>query len=96
MFRIALASLALLSSSALAAGPYYSAEPATASAQQRFMARDNVWRCGEAGCTSSRTSSRPEIVCALLVRQVGALRSFSVDGRAFAPQELEACNSRAR
>jgi hypothetical protein len=96
MFRIALAPLALLSSAALAAGPYYSAEPATAPSQQRFVARENVWRCRDLGCTSARSASRPEIVCATLVRQVGPLRSFSVDGRAFGAEELESCNSRAR
>jgi hypothetical protein len=36
------------------------------------------------------------LVCASLVRAVGPLRSFSVDGRAFAAEELEACNGRAR
>ena len=95
MIRTAVLSLALLSSPALAAS-YYAAEPTSPPTQQRFVARDNVWRCGEAGCTSTRTASRPAIVCASLVREVGALRSFSVEGRAFAAEELQSCNSRAR
>ena len=95
MLRTAILSFALLSGPALANG-YYRAEPAAAPAQERFVARDNVWRCGGADCSSSRTASRPAIVCATLAREVGVLRSFSVEGRAFAAGELENCNRRAR
>ena len=95
MFRPALLSLAFLSTPAFAAG-YFEAQPLTRPAQERFVARDNAWRCGEAGCSSARTATRPALVCASLVRAVGPLRSFSVDGRAFAADELEACNGRAR
>ena len=95
MIRTAVLSLALLSSPALAAS-YYVAEPAAPPTQQRFVARDNVWRCDTAGCTSTRTASRPAIVCGSLVREIGAVRSFSVEGRAFGTEELQNCNSRAR
>jgi len=96
MFRAAVLSLAFLSAPALAAGPFQ-AEPQARPAQERFVARDNIWRCGEAGCVSTnRTSTRPAIVCSALARQVGALRSFSNEGRAFAAEELENCNRRAR
>jgi len=95
MYRPALLSLAFLSTPAFAAG-YFEAQPVTRAAQERFVARDNAWRCGEAGCSSARTASRPDLVCAGLVRTVGPLRSFSVDGRAFSSEQLEACNSRAR
>ena len=94
MFRPALLSLAFLSTPAFAAG-YFDAQPVTRPAQERFVARDNAWRCGDAGCTSARTATRPALVCASLVRTVGPLRSFSVDGRAFAADALEACNGRA-
>ncbi len=96
MARFLALPLALLTSPVMAAPAYYQAEPAAAPAQPRLVARDNVWHCGEAGCTSGRTGSRPAIVCATLVREVGALRSFSVEGRAFAAGELENCNRRAR
>jgi hypothetical protein len=94
MFRPALLALAFLSTPAFAAG-YFDAQPLARPAQERFVARDNAWRCGEAGCSSARSSTRPALVCASLVREVGALRSFSVGGRAFSSDELEACNSRA-
>jgi hypothetical protein len=95
MSRLLLLPLALLAAPA-AAAPYYQAQPEVAPAQPRFVARDNVWRCADGACVSDRTASRPAVVCAGLVRQVGALRSFAVEGRAFDPAELTACNARAR
>jgi hypothetical protein len=95
MLRLALLSLAFLSTPALASS-YFEAQPVTRPSHERFVARDNAWRCGEAGCSSARTSTRPALVCSSLVREVGPLRSFSVDGRALDAAALEACNARAR
>jgi hypothetical protein len=95
MLRPALLSLAFLSTPALAAG-YFDAQPLARPAQERFVAGDNGWRCGATGCSSARTSTRPALVCSGLVRAVGPLRSFSVDGRAFSAEQLVACNGRAR
>ena len=98
MIRPALLAIAFASASAAApafAASYYRAEPAAPPAQSRLVARENVWSCAADGCTSGRSASRPAIVCATLVRQVGTLRSFSVEGRAFAAEELESCNRRA-
>ena len=90
----------LLAAAVLSATPAladtYRAEPTAQPARARFVARDNVWNCAGASCVSARSDARPAIVCATLVREVGALRSFSVEGRAFAAEELEACNRRAR
>ena len=99
MIRPALVTLALAFAvlpAAASAANHYRAEPAAAPAQARFIARENVWNCSAGACTSGRSSSRPAIVCATLVREVGSLRSFSVEGRAFAAEELESCNRRAR
>jgi hypothetical protein len=95
MLRHLVLPLAFLAAPAFASS-YYHAMPTTPPAQDRFVARENAWRCAESGCTSGRTATRPAIVCAALVRQVGALRSFSVEGRAFAADALESCNRRAR
>jgi hypothetical protein len=93
MLRSLILSLALVSGPALAAS--YRAEPNAPAAQDRFVARDNIWRCGASECTSVNPSStRPAIVCAGLSRRLGGLRAFSVDGRAFSAEELEACNRR--
>ena len=90
----------ILAASVLAATPalanHYRAEPAEAPARDRFVARHNVWNCTGADCVSSRSEARPAIVCATLVREVGRLNRFSVAGRDFAAEELEACNRRAR
>ena len=99
MIRPALVTLAFASAllpAAASAASHYRAEPTAAPAQTRFVARENVWNCSAGACTSARSSSRPAIVCATLVREVGTLRSFSVEGRAFAAEELESCNRRAR
>jgi hypothetical protein len=95
MLRYAMLSLALVSTPAFAAG--FQAETSTQPPQVRFVARDSIWRCARMACVSTNeTSTRPSIVCAALARQVGVLRSFSVDGRAFGAEELQACNARAR
>ena len=95
MIRYAILSLAFVSAPALANG--FQAETSAAPAQARFVARDSIWRCSETFCVSTnRTSTRPAIVCAALARQVGALKSFSAEGRAFGPEELQSCNARAR
>ena len=95
MLRYAALALALVSTPAFAAG--FQAEASSAPAQARFVARDSVWRCDGANCVSTnRTSTRAAIACAALARQIGALKSFAVDGRAFGAEELQACNARAR
>ena len=94
MLRSAILSLALVSTPAFAAG--FQAETNSRPPQARFVARDSIWRCTDNACVSTNeTATRPAIVCAALARQVGALRSFSVDGRAFGAEELESCNARA-
>ena len=95
MLRYAILSLALVATPAFAAG--FQAEANSAPAQARFVARDSIWRCDGANCVSTnRTSTRAAIACAALARQVGALKSFAADGRAFGAEELQACNARAR
>ena len=86
----------LLATPALAAGPHFQAEPAATPAETRFALRDTLWRCGDAGCAAAESSSRPAIVCAVLAREVGQLRSFSVKGEALSPEALEKCNARAK
>lgn len=78
-----------------AAAPYFAAEPAAKPAQAKLVLRDTLWKCGDASCTAGRSSSRPAVVCAVLAREVGSLRSFSVEGVALSPAELEKCNARA-
>ena len=95
MIRNILFSLAFISAPALAQD-HFIAQPETRPAQQRILARDNIWRCTDTLCTSARTTTRPAIVCSTLVREIGRLRGFSAAGRPFSAEQLEACNSRAR
>ncbi len=94
MIRTTILGLTLASAPALAA-PHYQAEPAAKPAAAKLVLRDTVWRCGESGCAGSRSNSRPAIVCAVLAKEVGALRSFSSEGSALSADELEKCNARA-
>ncbi len=95
MLRYAILSLAFMYGPAFAAG--FQAETSTQPTQTRFVARDSIWRCTGTACVSTNeTATRPAIACAALARQVGALRSFSANGRAFGAEELQACNARAR
>ena len=94
MFKTAILALAFVATPALSA-PYYHAQPAGTAASTNVVLRDTVWKCGSFGCVGTRSNSRPAIVCAVLVRAVGRLRSFAEEGRAMSAEELEKCNARA-
>ena len=95
MYRPILLMLALVASPALAG--HYHADPAAKPMAPKLVIRDTLWSCGNSGCTAGGPgSSRPAIVCELLVREVGALRSFSAAGRPFSPEQLQKCNARAQ
>jgi hypothetical protein len=79
-----------------APGSHYRAEPATPPAASRLIVKETVWKCDAGGCVAPRGNSRPVIDCSGLAREVGALRSFSVDGQAIEAAALEKCNARAR
>jgi hypothetical protein len=94
VIRLALAALALSASPAFAAS-YYHAVPAATPIGAKIVARDIVWNCGARGCSAGQSGSRPAIVCAVLAREVGELRSFAVQGRPLGSDELAKCNARA-
>jgi hypothetical protein len=79
-----------------AAAPYFRAELAAPAPADRLIVRDLVWKCGGGACTAGKSNSRAANACAGLVRQAGAVRGFSVAGRALGADELEKCNARAR
>jgi hypothetical protein len=91
-----LLALSLFSSPAAASEIHFRAQPLAAPEAGRLVVRDTVFRCGPAGCAAPRGSDRAERVCAALAREVGALSSFSVAGRAFDAAALENCNRSAR
>ena len=91
-----LVSLAVASPAGAASPAQYRAELAGPAPAGRLIVRGTVWHCGGDACAAADAASRPEILCAALAREVGTLRSFAAEGRAFAPDELEKCNARAR
>jgi hypothetical protein len=95
-FLLTVVAFAAAGGPAFAASPHYRAEPVTASAAERLVVRDLMWHCSGGACVAGRNHSRPAIICAALVREVGPLRSFSVAGSPLAAGELEKCNARAR
>ena len=95
MIRAAILASALFAAPAIAA-PQFAAQPNTAPAAAKFVVKDTLWSCGEAGCAASASNSRPAVVCASLAKEVGPLASFSVKGEALSADELSKCNARAK
>jgi hypothetical protein len=79
---------------AAAPGPFYRAELAAPAPQARFVTRDIVWICDGANCTAGRGSSRPQIMCATLVKTAGPVTSFVAGGTALDEAELAKCNGK--
>lgn len=78
------------------AGSHYRAEPAEMPAAGRMVVKGIVWKCGPGGCVAPQGNSRPAVDCTALVREVGALRSFTVGGQPLDSAALDKCNARAR
>ena len=96
MLRPLLLVAVLLASIAAAAAPAYTAEPATAPMSDKLVLRDTVWKRSGGAFLASGSGSRPAVVCALLAKEVGQLKSFSIGGAPISPQDLEKCNARAK
>jgi hypothetical protein len=95
MIRAAIIASALFAAPAFAA-PAFQAQPEAAPAAAKFVLRDTIWTCGDTGCAANASDSRAAVVCALLAKEVGALKTFSVRGEALAPDALAKCNARAK
>lgn len=94
-FAVAFAATTLFAGAANAQG-YYSATPVAAPAKASLIAGETMWKCNGGACTASKASSRDAIVCEQVVKQVGALSTFSANGTAFDEATLAKCNSRAK
>lgn len=94
MFRLAVLALAFAATPATASS-HYQAQPSARPAADRVVAKNTLWRCSDAGCSAMKSNSRPAVVCAALVKEIGTLRSFSVAGQPLPAVELEKCNTRA-
>ena len=94
-----LRAILFISAAALTAAPAtaatYAAKPVVPTTD-RFIARDITWICGPAACQGATEESRPTVLCQSLAKRAGRIESFTVDGRAFGPAELDKCNSAAK
>lgn len=77
------------------AGAYYTATMATPASAPRAVAGSLVWNCAGTTCSASRGTSRPAIVCARLVRELGPVTSFVANGQALEAADLQRCNAAA-
>lgn len=76
-----------------ASGAYYEAQLATPAESKRTEIQNGVvWKCAGADCRGNEGQSRPEVVCARLVRKVGPIANFTVKGEALDAEALAKCN----
>ena len=80
------------SPAAAAGGAHYRAELAQPATAGRFVAREVVWLCEGTNCSAARSTSRPAIICAALVKKAGPVASFVANGKALEAEELARCN----
>jgi len=97
MFAVALAGgAAALPMTAQAAGSaYYRAELANPAPKGKFVARGIVWSCEGTNCVGARGTSRPQMMCAGLAKEAGAVKGFIADGKALEAEDLARCNGAA-
>jgi hypothetical protein len=95
----ALAAAALLSPIAAdAQGPagFYVATPVAKPASSTIITNATLWTWQDTAFTANHAPERPNILCELVVKRVGALTSFSAGGKAFDADALAKCNARAK
>lgn len=97
LITLATAALALGTAPAMAQTPTYRAVPASTPANARsIVIGDTLWSCGEGGCTTTRATSRPAVVCEQAAKKIGKLESFTVGTATFDEAALAKCNAKAR
>lgn len=77
------------------AAPLMKATP-EAGAEGRIITKGASWNCNGGDCKTMSDASRPNILCERLVKEVGRLASFSVNGRAMDQTALAKCNAKAK
>ena len=95
----AAASVALVAvaAPAPAQGPaHYVAVPAAEAAKASVITRSTPWRLANGAYVADRAPERDLVLCQLLARDVGQLKSFSAGGKALDEGALAKCNARAK
>ena len=98
MRRLVLAAILATVATPVLADAAWTATPATAAAENGFVAASVVWNCSGAACTStSDTSGASEMpVCKALAAEVGSLTAFSGASGPFNAERLARCNKSAK
>lgn len=94
-FALLAPAMMMMGSAAIAAN--YVATPVSAPAAGKTVARNMVWTCDGARCVAQQegSTSRPAIICAVAVKELGPLSSFTVGDEAFDADALAKCNAKA-
>ena len=96
---LAIAAATLAGTAAIAApapADVYVAVPAAPSTKTGFITRSTAWRLQGQAFVAGHAPERPAILCELVVRQVGAVSSFTVAGKPYDADQLAKCNAKAR
>jgi hypothetical protein len=98
LISLAAAALSLgVSLPAAAQTPTYRAVPVVKmTVADNVVIGETLWNCGAAGCTTSKATSRPAIVCEQTAKKFGKLESFTVGTNNFDDAALAKCNAKAK
>lgn len=99
LFAAAVVTAALLSPIAAdAQGPagFYVATPVAKPTATTLITNSTLWTLQDSAYTANHAPERPNILCELVVKRVGALASFSAGGKAFDADALAKCNARVK
>jgi len=98
LISLAAAALTLgVSLPASAQTPSFRAVPVTKmTVASNVIIGETLWNCGAAGCTTSKATSRPAIVCEQTAKKFGKLESFAVGTNTFDEAALAKCNTKAK
>ncbi len=83
-------------SDARAQGAYYVAVPEAQAGKASLITRSTPWQLRGNAYVANRAPEREVVLCQLLARNVGRLRSFSAGGAALDGSALDKCNARAK
>ncbi len=77
-------------------GAYYVAVPEVEASRASLITRSTPWQRRGDAYVANRAPERDVVLCQLLARDLGKLRSFSAGGAALDGAALEKCNTRAK
>jgi hypothetical protein len=77
---------------AASAGYYQARLVAAVQAPRTEIVGGVAWKCVGDSCAAAKGTSRPEVVCARLVRKIGPVNSFSAAGASLKAANLAKCN----